>query len=59
MTYCHGDALQLADGDTSKAIKIIIDSRDKSFELSKVKYFITIIGKKSNILQRGKELLAG
>ena len=34
--YCYGQALQLADGDTIKAIKIIRGSLDAAFELTKV-----------------------
>ena len=33
---CHGRAVQLVDGDTIKAIKIIRDSSDAAFELTKV-----------------------
>ena len=36
MTYCHGQARQLIDGDTIKAIKIIRSSLDAAFELTKV-----------------------
>ena len=36
MTYCHGHVLQLADGDTIKAIKVITGSLDAAFELAKV-----------------------
>ena len=36
MTYCHGHARQLIDGDTIKAIKIIRGSLDAAFELTKV-----------------------
>ena len=36
LTYCHGHALQLVDGDTIKAIKIIRGSLDAAFELTKV-----------------------
>ena len=62
MTFCYGQALQLADGDTIKAIKIIRGSLDAAFDLTKViKYsmFLKIIGKKSNALQKEKELLVG
>ena len=61
MTYCYGQALQLADGGTIKAIKIIRGSLDAAFELTKViKYSVfKIIGKKSNTPQKGKELLLG
>ena len=34
--YCYGKALQLVDGDTIKAIKIIRGSLDAAFELTKV-----------------------
>ena len=62
MTYCYGQALQLADGDTIKAIKIIRAFLDAAFELTKIiKCFVLfkIIGKKPNTLQKGKELPAG
>ena len=36
MTYCDGHALQLADGDTIKEIKMIWGSLDAAFELTKV-----------------------
>ena len=35
-TYCYGQALQLADGDTIKAIKITRGSLDTAFEITKV-----------------------
>ena len=35
-TYCYGQALQLADGDTIKAMKIIRGSLNAAFELTKV-----------------------
>ena len=59
---CYSQALQLADGGTIKAIKIIRGSLDAAFELTKVikcSMFLKIIGKKSNALQKGKELLVG
>ena len=48
-TYCYGQALQLADGDTIKTMKIIRGSLDAAFELTKVikcSFFKKIIGKK-------------
>ena len=36
MTCYHGHALQLVDGDTIKAIKILRGSLDAAFELTKV-----------------------
>ena len=36
LTYCYGQALHLAGGDTIKAIKIIRGSLDTAFELTKV-----------------------
>ena len=36
LAYCYGQALQLADGDTIKAIKRIRGSLDSAFELTKV-----------------------
>ena len=39
LTHCHGHALQLAVGDTIKAIKIMRSSLDAAFELNKlIKY---------------------
>ena len=40
LTYCHGHAFQLVDGDTIKAIKIIRGSLDAAFELTKVNYLM-------------------
>ena len=36
LAYCYGQALQLADGDTIKAIKRIRGSLDAVFEMTKV-----------------------
>ena len=36
LTYCHGQTLQLIDGDTIKAIKIVRGCLDAVFELTKV-----------------------
>ena len=39
LTHCHGHALQLAVGDTIKAIKIMRSTLDAAFELNKlIKY---------------------
>ena len=39
LTHCHGHALQLAVGDTIKAIKILRGTLDASFKLNKlIKY---------------------
>ena len=39
LTHCHGHALQLAFGDTIKAVKIMRNILDAAFELSKlIKY---------------------
>ena len=62
MTHCYGQALQLADGDAIKVIKIIRRSLDAAGELTKVdkcSILFRIIGKKSNTLRKGKELPAG
>ena len=41
LTHCHGHALQLAFGDTIKAVKIMRSILDAAFELSKlIKYSI-------------------
>ena len=36
LAYCNGQALQLADGDTIKAIKKVTASLDAAFEWNKV-----------------------
>ena len=39
LTHCHGHALQLAVGDTIKAIKIMRSTLDAAFDLHKlIKY---------------------
>ena len=39
LTHCHSHALQLAVGETIKAIKIMWDTLDAAFELNKlIKY---------------------
>ena len=41
LTHCHGRALQLASGDTIKAMKIMRSTLDAAFELNKlIKYFM-------------------
>ena len=41
LTHCHGRALQLAVGDSIKAIKIMRSTLDAAFELNKlIKYFM-------------------
>ena len=53
-----GQALQLAEGDTIKAIKRIRGSLDAAFELTKVIKcsLFKVIGKKSNTIQNRNEL---
>ena len=36
LTHCHGHALQLAVGETIKAIKIMRSTLDAAFELNKL-----------------------
>ena len=41
LTHCHGHALQLAIGETIKAIKIMRGTLDEAFELNKlIKYSV-------------------
>ena len=41
LTHCHGHALQLAVGESTKAIKIMRDTPDAAFELNKlIKYSV-------------------
>ena len=47
LTHCHGQAVQLAVGETIKAIKIISGTLDAASELNKL---LKIIEKKSNTL---------
>ena len=55
--YCYGKALQLVDGDTIKAIKIIRGSLDAAFELTKVincSMFLKSQGKNQMLYKKGK-----
>ena len=61
MTYCYGQALQLANGQALQlATKIIRGSLDAAYELTKVIKYSSFKNhkKKSNTLQKGNELPA-